>query len=76
MDRIKNRIMQEAIEEHLKHNTSIKTFKHIYVPEAELENMDEQSRALYLLYKKISSQAAKASRARKKEQSQAAAYSM
>jgi len=76
MDRIKNRIMQEAIEEHLRHNTSIRTFKHIYVPEAELANMDEESRALYLLYKQISSQAAKASRARKKEQSQAAAYSM
>ena len=76
MDRIKNRIMQEAIEEHLKHNTSIKTFKHIYVPEAELANMDEESRALYLLYKQISSEAAKAARARKKEQSQAAAYSM
>jgi len=76
MDRIKNRIMQEAIEEHLKHNTSIRTFKHIYVPEAELANMDEQSRALYLLYKQISSQAAKASRARKKKESQAAAYSM
>lgn len=76
MERIKNRIMQEAIEEHLKHNTSIKTFKHIYVPEAELANMDEESRALYLLYKQISSQAAKASRARKKEKSQAAAYSM
>jgi len=76
MDRIKNRIMQEAIEEHLKHNTSIRTFKHIYVPEAELANMDEESRALYLLYKQISSEAAKAARARKKEQSQAAAYSM
>jgi hypothetical protein len=76
MDRIKNRVMQEAIEEHLKHNTSIRTFKHIYVPEAELENMDEESRALYLLYKQISSQAAKASRARKKEEATASAYSM
>ena len=77
MDRIKNRIMQEAIEEHLKHNPSIKTFKHIYVPDAELANMDEESRALYLLYKQISSQAAKASRARKKEEeSRASAYSM
>ena len=77
MERIKNRVMQEAIEEHLKHNQSIRTFKHIYVPEAQLENMDEESRALYLLYKQISSQAAKASRARKKEEeSRASAYSM
>jgi len=76
MERIKSKVMQEAIEEHLKHNTSIRTFKHIYVPEAELENMDEESRALYLLYKQISSEAAKASRARKKEESQASAYSM
>jgi hypothetical protein len=76
MDRIRDRVMQEAIEEHLRTNPSLRTFKHVYIPADKIAGLDDESRALYLLYKKISSRAAKASRARKKEESRALSYSM
>ena len=76
MDRIRDRVMQEAIEEHLRTNPSLRTFKHVYIPADKIAGLDDDSRALYMLYKKISSRAAKAARARKKEESRASAYSM
>ena len=76
MDRIRDRVMQEAIEEHLRPNPSLRTYKHVYIPAEKIAGLDDESRALYLLYKKISSRAAKASRARKKEESRALSYSM
>ena len=71
MSRIKNRLLQGRLEEILSRNPNMVKFSQIYIPEDRLGALSQEEREAYMLYKKLGSQAAKASRARKK----AAAYS-
>lgn len=66
MDRIKNRLLQNRLEEILSHNPNMVKFSQIYIPEDKLMALSQEEREAYMLYKKLGSAAAKASYARRK----------
>ena len=66
MDRIKNRLLQNKLEEILARNPNMVKFSQMYIPEDKLGALNEDELAAYMLYKKLGSQAAKASYARRK----------
>ena len=64
--RIKNRLLQGRLEEILSRNPNMVKFSQIYIPEDKLGALSQEEREAYMLYKKLGSEASKASRARKK----------
>jgi hypothetical protein len=66
MDRIKNRLLQNRLEELLSNNPSMVKFSQIYIPSDKMGALSQEEREAYMLYKKLGSQAAKASYARKR----------
>ena len=67
----RNKLLQERIEEILRRNPNVSKFSKMYVPENRLGSLSPEELEFYLLYKKLGSEASKASHARRK----AAAYS-
>jgi hypothetical protein len=66
MDRIKNRLLQNRLEEILSRNPNMVKFSQIYIPQDKLMALSQEEREAYMLYKKLGSAAGKASYARRK----------
>ena len=66
MSRIKNRLLQNRLEEILSRNPNMVKFAQIYIPEDKLGALSQEELEAYMLYKKLGSAAARASYARKK----------
>jgi len=66
MDRIKNRLLQNRLEEILSGNPSMVKFSQIYIPQEKLGALSQEELEAYMLYKKLGAAAARASYARKK----------
>ena len=66
MNRIKNRLLQNRLEEILSRNPNMVKFSQIYIPQDKLMALSQEEREAYMLYKKLGSAAAKASYARRK----------
>jgi hypothetical protein len=62
----RNKLIQERLEEMLARNPNVSKFSKMYVPENKLHTLTPEELEFYLLYKKLGSEASKASYARRK----------
>ena len=69
--RSRNSILQKRMEEILSRNPNVSKFSKMYIPENKLGSLSQEELEAYMIYKKLGSEASKASYARRK----AAAYS-
>jgi len=62
----RNKILQERLENMLARNPNVSKFSKMYVPESKLGALSPEELQYYMMYKKLGSEASRASYARRK----------